>query len=80
MIKHPTLQVLEMLPTVNCVKPKICLSFMTCNEADSKTRVMDTKEFKSETFQRVYQYLSGHAYNKDTVEGIPRECLDMLLK
>ena len=49
--------------------------------------VMDDREFSSECYQRVYQYLRRHTaqMNLDTfsysgtVEPSPTECLDLLL-
>ena len=49
---------------------------------------MDTGEFRSPVFQRVYQYLRRHvghvsldrfSYRLQSVEGKPVECLQMLL-
>ena len=88
--EHLTLQVLEMLPTVNCVKPKTALSLMSRDEADIGSRVvMDQDEFENETFQRVYQYLSCYAagndldrfsYQRDSIEGTPQDCLQIFLR
>ena len=87
--EYITLQVLEMLPTVNCVKPKIACSLMSLDEADFGNRiVMDQKEFASESFQRVFQYLKRHAgrsnldkfsYKKGRVEGTRQDCLQTFL-
>ena len=87
--EHLTLQVLEMLPTVNCVKPKMAFTLMSRDGKDFGDRVvMDQKEFESETFQRVYQYLRRHAagnnldrfsYIRGTTEGTPHDCLQTFL-
>ena len=79
-----------MLPTVDCVKPKIAHSLMSRDGADFGDRiVMDKKEFESGTFQRVYQYLRRHAagnnldrysYTRGSVEGTPQDCLQILLR
>ena len=87
--EHLTLQVLEMLPTVDCVKPKVAFSLMSRDGTDFGDRlVMDQGEFESETFQRVYQYLRRHAagsnidtfsYFRGTIEGTPHDCLQSFL-
>lgn len=84
------LVVLEMLPSVNCVKPKDALRLMA-PDADTPNDqiVMDRDEFESESFQRVYQYLSRHmmgtnldrySYTKENIEGTPHDCLQTLIK
>jgi hypothetical protein len=88
--EHLTLQVLEMLPTVTCVTPKIALSLMSRDETDLRDRIaMDEKEFKNETLQRVYQYLRRHAagnnldlfsYKSGIIEGTPQDCLEICHK
>ena len=88
--EHLTLPVLEMLPTVHCVKPKTALSLMSRDEADIGSRVvMDQEVFENETFQRVYQYLSRYAagtdldrfsYQRQSVEGTPQDCLQIFLR
>ena len=88
--EHLTLQVLEMLPIVHCVSPKTALSLMSRDEADTGSRVlMDEKEFESETYQRVYQYLRRHTansnldkffYHRGSVEGSPQDCLETYFK
>ena len=84
-----TLSVLEMLPSINAVKPKMALSLMSREVQDAKSILMDENEFESDTFQRVYQYLRRHAtnsnlsmftYSKDNVEGTPHDCLNILLR
>ena len=81
---------LEMLPTVTCVTPKIALSLMSRDETDLRDRIaMDEKEFKNETLQRVYQYLRRHAagnnldlfsYKSGIIEGTPQDCLEICHK
>ena len=88
--EHFTLQVLEMLPAVHCVSPKTTLSLMAHDEADTGSRIlMDQKEFESETYQRVYQYLRRHTansnldrffYHMGSVEGSPQDCLETYFK
>ena len=82
-------KVLEILPTVTCVKPKDALSLMSLAVADSTKVVMDQKTFSSETFQRVYQYLRRHvansnldsfAFDHSSIEGTPHDCLQILLR
>ena len=84
-----TMAVLEMLPSVNCVKPKTALSLMTRDLLDADEIVMDSDEFRSESFQRVYQYLRRHttrtnldrfSYSEDNVEGTPHDCLQVVLR
>ena len=88
--EHLTLQVLEMLPTVHCIKPKTALSLMSREEADIGSRVvMDQEVFENVTFQRVYQYLRRYAagnnldrfsYQRDSIEGTPQDCLKIFLR
>ena len=85
-----TLAVLEMLPSVNCVKPQHTLSLMTPNSCVSNDQIiMDQDEFGSATFQRVYQYLRRHtagtnldrfSYTKRSIEGTPYDCLKIILR
>ena len=85
-----TLAVLEMLPSVNCVKPQCALSFMTPNICVSNDLIlMDQDEFGCEAFQRVYQYLRGQTvgenldrftYTKGSIEGTPHDCLQTILR
>ena len=51
--------------------------------------VMDEEEFRSESYQRVYQYLRRHitrtnldrfSYSHESVEGTPHDCLQILLR
>ncbi|CAI8017205.1 E3 ubiquitin-protein ligase rnf213-alpha [Geodia barretti] len=87
--EHLVRKVLEILPTVTCVKPKDALSLMSLAVADSTKIVMDQKTFSSETFQRVYQYLRRHvansnldsfAFDHNNIEGTPHDCLQILLR
>ena len=77
-----------MLPFVNCVKPKRALSLMPCDVPDGNI-VMDEEEFRSEPYQRVYQYLRRHiartnldrfSYSEENVEGTPHDCLQIVLR
>ena len=56
--------------------------------ADPMKCSMDSREFRSPVFQRVYQYLRRHmehisldtfSYMPESVEGKPVECLQILL-
>ena len=78
-----------MLPSVNCVKPKHALSLMTHDILNGGDVVMDKDEFRSEAFQRVYQYLRRHtaktnldkfSYSKGSVEDSPHDCLQIILR
>ena len=78
-----------MVPSVNCIKPKAALSLMAHGEPGLEGDVvMDEQEFKSEAYQRVYQYLNRHALNQNldrfsfitTTEGTPEGCLQIILK
>ena len=79
-----------MLPTVNCISPKSALSLMSHEGTDYENRiVMDQKEFQSEMFQRVYQYLRRHtagsnldrfSYSEGSVEETPQHCLEIFLR
>ena len=82
-------KVLEILPTVTCVKPTDALSLMSLAVADSTKIVRDQKTCSSETFQRVYQYLRRHvansnldsfAFDHNNIEGTPHDCLQILLR
>ena len=78
-----------MLPSVKCVKPKHALSLMSCDILDGGDIVMNEDEFRSEAFQRVYQYLRRYtaktnldtfSYAKGSVEDSPYDCLQIMLR
>lgn len=84
-----TLSVLGMLPYVNCVKPKDALSLMAHEKHFPSSIVMDDIEFRSDSFQRVYQYLRRHAanhnldtfiYSQGSVEEGPCDFLQIVLR
>ena len=84
-----TLSVLELLPSVNAVKPKMALSLMSREVQNVQRILMDEDEFKSDTYQRVYQYLRRHVknsnlsvftYSQGNIEGTPQDCLNILLR
>ena len=64
----------------------ICMLF--CHILGTTKILMDNKEFESDCYQRVYQYLRRHAANLNldtfsypgTVEASPTECLNVLQK
>ena len=62
---------------------------MSCDIIPKSSIVMDGEEFKSEAYQRVYQYLRRHvmnhnldqfSYSKGSIEGSPSDCLQVILK
>ena len=78
-----------MLPSVKCISPKHALPLMTCGSVPEGSIVMDEEEFKSEAYQRVYQYLRLHVMNhnldqfsyiKGSIEGSTSDCLQVILK
>lgn len=95
---------LSLLPTVECLSPwqtkqikalgRNVLLFwhvrLYCYTSSAPSEIgMDEKEFKSSTFQRVFQYLKGRAecknldqfkYSLGSIEGNPAELLDICLK
>ena len=59
------------------------------SHVDKSLVLMDSEEFKGDTYQRVYQYIRRFAAGSDlnafsfqggTVEGSPEDCLKLLLK
>eukprot|EP00731_Ephydatia_muelleri_P024235 Em0016g506a len=82
------LALLELLPTIECVSPYEAHELMKSGQISGpEKRLMDDEEFRSSTFQRVYQYLRRHIakYNLDeysftgVVEGSAADCMFLLL-
>ena len=78
-----------MLPSVKCFSPKHALPLMARGSVPEGSILMDEEEFRSEAYQRVYQYLRRHvmnhnldrfSYSKESVEGSPNDCLQVILK
>ncbi|XP_062071742.1 E3 ubiquitin-protein ligase RNF213 isoform X3 [Lepus europaeus] len=79
----PHFSFLDVFPKVTCRPPKEVLGVEPTPEPG-----MDQQEFRSETFQRPYQYLrrfhlqqdlDAFRYRQGSVEGSPGECLQLLL-
>ncbi|XP_046895107.1 E3 ubiquitin-protein ligase rnf213-alpha isoform X2 [Hypomesus transpacificus] len=82
---------LDVFPNIMCRPPKEVLEMEMRMQEDTCTvkpedPLMDHQEFKSEAFQRPYQYLTRfhnhvdlNAYMYEGVEGSHGECLQMLL-
>ena len=82
-----TLSLLEMLPIINCVKPRDAAPLIT--QGVPCVIAMDEEEFKSEAYQRVYQYLRRYQQNQNLdnfsymigcTEGSIEDCLQVLLR
>lgn len=82
------LSVLEMLPQVNCLSPRNALSLMKSDSVDANEIMMNENEFKSDHFQRVYQYLHRHSnradldrfsYSSVYSEGNSQQCIKTIL-
>ncbi|KAI5615249.1 E3 ubiquitin-protein ligase rnf213-alpha [Silurus asotus] len=80
---------LEMLPTVKCFSPEETLRHLEQNKPYHKDcQLMDKTEFRSEAFQRTYQYfkiyrskqnqLEGFSFIPGSVEDSPKEWLECL--
>nr|XP_055971345.1 E3 ubiquitin-protein ligase RNF213 [Sorex fumeus] len=79
---------LDIFPKVTCRTPKDVMAVELSPEGSSGEPGMDVAEFRSETFQRPYQYLSrffrrqsldAFTYVSGSVEGSPGQCLQLLL-
>ncbi|XP_013361468.1 PREDICTED: E3 ubiquitin-protein ligase RNF213 isoform X2 [Chinchilla lanigera] len=79
---------LDIFPKVTCRPPKEVIDMELTPKRRHRQPRMDEREFRSETFQRPYQYLRRfhHKQNLDTfqyqegsVEGTPEECIQHLL-
>ena len=62
---------------------------MFCVFVDDSIVVMDNREFESDPYQRVYQYIRRHTLGSNlddfsliegNVEGTPQDCLEIILK
>ncbi|XP_034155120.2 E3 ubiquitin-protein ligase rnf213-alpha isoform X2 [Pangasianodon hypophthalmus] len=82
---------LEMLPTVKCLSPEETLRHLEQKGSyDKDYRLMDEGEFRSEAFQRTYQYfkiyrlkqdqLEAFSFDPEFVEDSPKEWLECLLQ
>ncbi|KAM9432008.1 E3 ubiquitin-protein ligase rnf213-alpha-like [Clarias gariepinus] len=82
---------LKMLPTVKCLSPEETLSHLEqTRSCDKDYQLMDDAEFRSEAFQRTYQYfkiyrlkpdhLESFSVNPKVVEDSPKEWLECLLQ
>ncbi|XP_073713018.1 E3 ubiquitin-protein ligase rnf213-alpha-like [Misgurnus anguillicaudatus] len=81
---------LDVFPSVYCHPPKEVLNFEVRLQEDPSSRkcddpLMDDQEFRSEAYQRPYQYLKrfNNGVNLDGfvykgIEGSPLECLQMM--
>ncbi|KAL1791655.1 E3 ubiquitin-protein ligase RNF213 isoform X1, partial [Sigmodon hispidus] len=79
---------LDIFPKVTCHSPKEVISLEQSSKGSYREPGMDPGEFKSEAFQRPYQYLKRFhqkqnldtfQYEAGSVEGSPEECLEHFL-
>ncbi|KAM4663579.1 E3 ubiquitin-protein ligase RNF213-like [Discoglossus pictus] len=81
---------IDFFPKISCCTPKEVLARITENQAttDCRDPGMDDEEFRSECFQRPFQYLirfdlrqnlDTFTYQKGSVEENPARCLQLLL-
>ncbi|KAM5272726.1 E3 ubiquitin-protein ligase RNF213 [Ctenodactylus gundi] len=84
----PQFGFLDMFPKVICRPPKEVIDMELTPGRGLHEPRMDPKKFRSETFQRPYQYLrrfhqkenlDSFQYQAGSVEGSPEECLQHLL-
>ncbi|XP_045839965.1 E3 ubiquitin-protein ligase RNF213 isoform X2 [Meles meles] len=84
----PYFSFLDIFPRVTCRPPKEVINMELNPEESYSDPGMDQKAFRSETFQRPYQYLKRFhekqnldmfQYQKGSVEGNPGECLQYFL-
>ncbi|XP_053530339.1 E3 ubiquitin-protein ligase rnf213-alpha isoform X3 [Ictalurus punctatus] len=82
---------LEMLPTVKCLSPEETLRHLEQKgSCDKDYQLMDDAEFRSEAFQRTYQYfkiyrlqqdkLESFTFSPKSVEDSPKEWLECVLQ
>ncbi|GAA6098909.1 E3 ubiquitin-protein ligase rnf213-alpha-like [Tachysurus ichikawai] len=82
---------LEMLPSVKCLSPEETLRHLEQQGSyDKDYQLMDDAEFRSEAFQRTYQYfkiyrlkqdqLESFSFSPGSVEDSPKEWLECLLQ
>ncbi|XP_021096800.1 E3 ubiquitin-protein ligase RNF213 isoform X2 [Heterocephalus glaber] len=79
---------LDIFPKVTCRPPKEVIDLELSAKRSRKEPGMDKRKFRSETFQRPYQYLrrfhqnenlDTFQYQEGSVEGTPEECVQHLL-
>jgi len=65
----------------------IIINHFAVSDYSTTGKLFDKKQFKSEPFQRTFQYLSRHArnqtpqkYNPGANEGDAKACLDLMLR
>ncbi|XP_019853235.1 PREDICTED: E3 ubiquitin-protein ligase RNF213-like [Amphimedon queenslandica] len=86
-----SITLLNLLPKVECHSPNNVLNYLRTTKEDTNIRTVDDIEFRSEQFQRVYQYLKRHSTNAplDTFTYVhkpgsvtekPAECLQLYLQ
>uniref|UniRef100_A0A1X7TWB5 RZ-type domain-containing protein n=1 Tax=Amphimedon queenslandica TaxID=400682 RepID=A0A1X7TWB5_AMPQE len=83
-----TLALFDILPSIECISPRIIWHILERGLKIINVKMMDKKEFCSEPFQRVYQYLTRHMNSVvldnfsyvPTVEGNHLDCLKVFLK
>ncbi|XP_060763768.1 E3 ubiquitin-protein ligase rnf213-alpha-like isoform X2 [Neoarius graeffei] len=82
---------LEMLPSVKCLSPEDTLIHLKEKESyDKNYQLMDDSEFRSEAFQRTYQYFKAYRQKQDQLESFsfkpesvadsPKEWLECILQ
>ncbi|XP_052050777.1 E3 ubiquitin-protein ligase RNF213 isoform X2 [Apodemus sylvaticus] len=86
--RAPLFKFLDIFPKVTCRPPKEVINMELTPERSHTEPAMNPMEFRSEAFQRPYQYLKRFhqkqnldtfQYEKDSVEGSPEECLQHFL-
>nr|XP_025855696.1 E3 ubiquitin-protein ligase RNF213 isoform X5 [Vulpes vulpes] len=84
----PQFNFLDVFPKVTCRPPKEVINMELNPEENYNDPGMDLTVFRSETFQRPYQYLKrfhekrnldNFQYQEGSVEGTPEECLQYFL-
>ena len=84
----PQFNFLDIFPKVTCRPPKEVINMELDPQQSYKEPGMDQRAFRSEIFQRPYQYLKRFhqkenldtfQYQKGSVEGSPGECIQHLL-
>ncbi|XP_043761210.1 E3 ubiquitin-protein ligase RNF213-like isoform X2 [Cervus elaphus] len=84
----PQFNFLDIFPKVTCRPPKEVINMELDPQQSYKEPGMDQRAFRSEIFQRPYQYLrrfhqkenlDTFQYQKGSVEGSPGECIQHLL-
>uniref|UniRef100_A0A8C6FXF9 E3 ubiquitin-protein ligase RNF213 n=1 Tax=Moschus moschiferus TaxID=68415 RepID=A0A8C6FXF9_MOSMO len=84
----PQFNFLDIFPKVTCRPPKEVINMELDPQQSYKEPGMDQRAFRSELFQRPYQYLrrfhqkenlDTFQYQKGSVEGSPGECIQHLL-